>query len=63
MPTQPRCGNLGGPLWGCWGTRIVGVQSSESFDPVFTVNGDNQAAGALAMSDLITYTRDNLVEL
>lgn len=41
----------------------MGVQSSESFDPVFTVNGDNQAAGALAMSDLITYTRDNLVEL
>merc|ERR1711862_667359 len=51
-------GHSGGPLYAYWprGPCIVGIHSSASFNPAYTDNGDNQAAGGAAMLDLAHYS-------
>lgn len=63
IDTEP--GHSGGPLWGWFGSetfpRIIGVQSSGSNNPGFSVSGDNQAAGGPAMVELINFARANYI--
>eukprot|EP00547_Thalassionema_nitzschioides_P006397 CAMPEP_0194200684 /NCGR_PEP_ID=MMETSP0156-20130528/1185_1 /TAXON_ID=33649 /ORGANISM="Thalassionema nitzschioides, Strain L26-B" /LENGTH=403 /DNA_ID=CAMNT_0038925715 /DNA_START=32 /DNA_END=1243 /DNA_ORIENTATION=+ len=52
-------GHSGGPLYSYFSGQpypfVVGVQSSQSYSPSYSANGDNQAAGGQGMVDLALY--------
>jgi len=50
-------GHSGGPLYATWndGPYIIGVISSQSYQPSYTLHGDNQAGSGQAMFDLVVY--------
>jgi V8-like Glu-specific endopeptidase len=56
-------GHSGGPYWGWWGEepwpRVVGTDSTSPSTPGNNTSGDNEAGGGPALSNLISYARQN----
>jgi V8-like Glu-specific endopeptidase len=56
-------GHSGGPYWGWWGSepwpRLIGTDSTSPSTPGTGTSGDNEAGGGPALSNLITYARNN----